>query len=384
VGRYSGFIRWLLLQQISRLMLRYRGSRKPGNILVVHPCRIGDMVLWLDAARGLRELYPAPTNRIVLLASTDVASLVRTQPYFDCVWEIDRERFSRSPRYRWRLLRRIAEEGFSLALNPAGWQDYYVADSIIGASGAGERVGWSRRLDPQAAGDRLMRWWRARNYTRLLLREVESGHSLQLNAKMLHALGHRDFVAHAPKLILERTRDAATDSTPSYVISPGAANPMRRWPLERFAEVAKSIFAATGMHGVICGSIDQKPLAKRICELVDAPLADLAGSQSLEEFARCAADAKLVIANDSGAVHLAAAAGARTLCVLAGGHFGWALPYDSSACEGRHFPRAIWHQMECFGCNWRCRYELSPQGAPPCLTDVATEYVIAAALAMLA
>ena len=342
------------------------------------------MILWLDAARGLRELYPSPAHRIVLLASAAVASLVRSQPHFDEVWELDRDRFAKSPRYRWGMLRMIAEEGFSLALNPAGWQDYYVADSIIGACGAPERVGWSRRLDPLARGDRAMRWWRARNYTRLLPRSVEPGHILRLNAQMLHALGHRDFVPRTPRLILDQMARTIAASSPYYVICPGAGSPMRRWPVERFAELAKNIFAATGMHGVVCGSLEEKPLAAKIRELTDAPLADLTGVLSLEEFARCAADAKLVIANDSGSIHVAAAVGARTLCALAGGHFGWALPYDSSVEEGGHLPKAIWHQMECFGCRWRCRYELSPQGAPPCITNVTTEEVLAAALAILA
>jgi hypothetical protein len=33
------------------------------------------MIFWLDAARGLRELYPAPAHRIVLIANTTSASL---------------------------------------------------------------------------------------------------------------------------------------------------------------------------------------------------------------------------------------------------------------------------------------------------------------------
>jgi hypothetical protein len=82
------------------------------------------MILWLDAARGLRELYPAPSHRIVLLADTASASLMRSQPYFDCVLEFARARFCKSPLHRWQILRRIVGEGFSVALNPAGWQDY--------------------------------------------------------------------------------------------------------------------------------------------------------------------------------------------------------------------------------------------------------------------
>lgn len=280
------------------------------------------MILWLDAARGLRELYPAPAHRIVLLADTVSASLVRSQPYFDCVLELDRARFSKSPLYRWQILRRIAGEGFSVALNPAAWQDYYVADSIMGASGAAERVGWSLRPDSHSPGERLMRVWRARKYSRLLSMPAESRGMLRLNSEFLHALGHNGFVARAPKLNLDQKVGAVADSPPYYVLCPGAADPVKRWPSGRFAAVAEGIFAATGMRSTICGSIAEKQLAIAICRLADAPLSDLTGSLSLEQFAQFAAGASLVISNDSGALHIAAASGAPTLCILGGGTFG--------------------------------------------------------------
>ncbi len=52
------------------------------------------MILWLDAARGLHELYPAPAHRVVLIGDSASASIVRAQLYFDCVVEVDRARFS--------------------------------------------------------------------------------------------------------------------------------------------------------------------------------------------------------------------------------------------------------------------------------------------------
>ena len=384
VRRYLTFLRWLILQPVNWLVPRHKIATKSRAILVVHPCRIGDVILWLDAARGLRELYPAPAHRIVLITDSASASLMRSQPYFDCVLEMDRERFSRSPLYRWQTLRRIAGEGFSLALNPAAWQDYYVADSIIGASVAAVKVGWSLWPDAHSPGERLMRVWRARKYTRLLPMPAERNGILQLNSEFLHALGHTSFVAHAPNLNLDHKIDAVADSPPYYVLCPGAIDPIRRWPPERFAAVAKGIFAATGMRGSICGSIADKQLAIAICKLTDAPLSDLTGSLSLEQFAQFAAGASLVVANDSGPLHVAAASGAPTLCIVGGGTFGWCVPYDCPPGEGTYLPQAVWHPMDCFGCNWRCIFKLSSREAAPCVVNVSAEEAITAALAILA
>jgi ADP-heptose:LPS heptosyltransferase len=384
VRRYLNFLRWLTLQPVNRMVFGHQVSNRSGAILVVHPCRIGDMVLWLDAARGLRELYPAPVHRIVLLADTFSAPLVRSQPYFDTVWDLDRVRFCKSPPYRLQILRKIAREGFSVALNPAAWQDYYVADSIIGACGAPEKVGWSLWLDSPSPAERLMRTWRARKYSRLLSMPGERQGMLQLNSEFLHALGHKNFVVRAPKLNLDRELRMVADSSPYYLLCPGATDPIRRWPSERFAAVAKGIFAATGMRGSICGSNAEKQLAIAICSLTDAPLSDLTGSMSLEQFAQFAAGATLVISNDSGALHIAAAAGAPTLCILGGGRFGWCVPYDSSPQQGMRLPQAVWYPMDCFGCNWRCVFKISPGDAAPCVVNVSAGNVTAAALAILA
>ena len=342
------------------------------------------MVLWLDAARGLRELYPAPAHRIVLLANVDVAALIRSQPYFDCVLELDRERFSRSLPYRWRMLRRLRAERFSLALNPAAWQDYYVADSILGACMAVEKVGWSLAPNARAPGQRLMSVWRARRYTRLVPIPSDSPRMLRLNAEFLRAMGHKDFVARPPRLHLDEKEQVRADSAPYYVLCPGAASPLRRWSVEHFAAVAQAIFAATGMRGAICGSIAEKPLAVAICGLTNAPLSDLTGATTLEEFARFAAGSLLVISNDSGALHIAAAAGSPTLCVVGGGTFGWCVPYDAEDQEGALLPHAVWHPMECFGCNWRCIFRIARGAAAPCVVNVTAEEVAAAALAILA
>jgi ADP-heptose:LPS heptosyltransferase len=384
VRRYLTFLRWLILQPVNWLIPRHKIANKSRAILVVHPCRIGDMILWLDAARGLRELYPAPAHRIVLIADSAVASLMRSQPYFDSVLELDRERFSRSPLYRWQTLRRIAGEGFSVALNPAAWQDYYVADSIIGASRAAVKVGWSLRPDSNSPAERLMRVWRARKYTRLLPMPAERRGILQHNSEFLHALGHPSFVAHAPKLNLDHKTDAVADSPPYYLLCPGAIDPIRRWPPEQFAAVADSIYAATGMRGTICGSIADKQLAIAICKLTEAPLSDLTGSTSLEQFAQVAAGASLVVANDSGPLHVAAASGAPTLCIVGGGTFGWCVPYDCPPDEGTYLPQAVWHPMECFVCDWRCIFKISPRAAAPCVVNVSAGEAIAAALSIIA
>jgi ADP-heptose:LPS heptosyltransferase len=95
----------------------------------------------------------------------------------------------------------------------------------------------------------------------------------------------------------------------AVVVHPGAAFPARRWPPERFAEVART-FARAGHRVVVTGSPAEQDLASRVA--TGAGLRDdavLAGGTGLVALAALVADAALVVCGDTGVGHLATAYG---------------------------------------------------------------------------
>jgi ADP-heptose:LPS heptosyltransferase len=93
----------------------------------------------------------------------------------------------------------------------------------------------------------------------------------------------------------------------AVVVHPGAASGSRRWPVERFAAVAAAL-AAVGELVVITGSPDEAALAERVRHLAGlSPHAVLAGRTDLGQLAALVADARLVIAGDTGLAHVASA-----------------------------------------------------------------------------
>ncbi|NED95931.1 glycosyltransferase family 9 protein [Phytoactinopolyspora alkaliphila] len=103
-------------------------------------------------------------------------------------------------------------------------------------------------------------------------------------------------------------RPATPAAVPGAVIvHPGAAAPARRWPVERFAEVARFL-ARTGRPVLITGSAAEVELAEAVRAAADLPRsAVLAGATSLDELAALVADARLLVSNDTGVAHVATA-----------------------------------------------------------------------------
>ena len=138
-----------------------------------------------------------------------------------------------------------------------------------------------------------------------------------------------------PEFRQQLAQDLAVESGASgngrvAVIHPGATDPRRRWPAERFAAVARRA-ADDGFRVYVVGDRSEKELAETVVELAveHAPdgrpavepnagrpaVESLAGKLSLGELAALLAGSSVVVANDSGPRHLAQALGTPTVGV---------------------------------------------------------------------
>jgi ADP-heptose:LPS heptosyltransferase len=153
-------------------------------------------------------------------------------------------------------------------------------------------------------------------------------------------------------------------------IHPGARAAARRWPAERFATVADGL-AAAGLPVVLTGT--EAALTSAVAQAMIAPCIDLAGRTSLGAMAALISRARLLVCNDTGVSHIAAALRVPSVVIYtASSPQRWA-----PANQVRH--RRVFVEVECRPCE----YEECPIGHP-CAVGVTAEQVLDQALQILA
>jgi ADP-heptose:LPS heptosyltransferase len=160
-------------------------------------------------------------------------------------------------------------------------------------------------------------------------------------------------------------------------LNPGASDPRRRWPPERFAAVG-DVLAASGGRVLIVGGQEDVDMAAAIEEQMLRTSVNLAGRLSLNGLAGLFSTCRLVISNDSGPLHLAAALGTPTVGMY------WATNLVNAAPLTRrlHRPLVSW-RMQCPVCGAdimkaRCDHEAS------LVDEIGVEEVLSAAESLLA
>ena len=335
--------------------------------------QIGDFMLFLDAARGWYEFYRSQGHHVLLVGNAQWAEWAASLRIADEVLSVDGRRFVRDPRYRASILRRLAGAGAAIAVQTRYSREALIDDALVYATRALQRVGfdgevYNLRPVHKASSDAV--------YTRLVEPSPEPRMELLRNADLLRALGAHGFRARVP--LIDPSIPQPPHDLIRYrygVLFPGTGKHVRAWPAERFAEIGRRLSEQYGLVIAVLGAPGDARYTAPLAAALGPGAFDLTGRTDLPTLSAILRDARIVVANDTGAAHIAAANGTPVVAVVGGGHPDRFMPYTVEADDGRPAPRVARHRIECYGCEWRCHREVARSGAVPCIDAVEVDDV---------
>lgn len=193
----------------------------------------------------------------------------------------------------------------------------------------------------------------------LFTRWPRQGHEIE---RLLHLTDHLGLPRQGTAMLLPLADDDRARATallaaegagggPYACVHAGARFSSRRWPAERFAAVADQL-ARQGLRIVLTGSEGERPLVQQLRQAMRQPAIDLTGRTDFWSLAALVQGARLLLSNDTGVSHVAAAVGTPSVVVSSGSDVARWAPLDT----GRH--TVLWADTPCRPCGHEhCPYQ---------------------------
>ncbi len=275
---------------------------------------LGDSVMTLPAVRAFKQAEPDLSLHILVKAK--LAALWQHQPDIDEIlllesgWEL------------LRTVRRVRERSFASAfILPNSFRSAlvpFLAGVPVRRGVSAQHRTWmltdvvdARRPPPNSPGDDTSCFSPDRQHQAW---------------EYIGILGLDDRIEELPPPVLETdsaaeallsARFGLSSDSPYAVLAPGAARgPSKQWPWEYFVAVGRALTERHGMHVVVSGTGAETELCAKVAADVGENAISLAGRTSLEELVALLGMARVAVTNDSGGMHLAAAAGCPVVAVF--------------------------------------------------------------------
>jgi ADP-heptose:LPS heptosyltransferase len=296
------------------------------NILVIDFGQLGDVILSLPALSAIRRRFPGA--RVTVAVGGAAASVVEMAGVADEALAVDRVALRDGPKHLsvWqigKLVLEVRRRKFDFVIDLHSLSE----TNLLGfLSGAGQRL-YARR--PGRSLDYLA------NFRPAPPVEDRSKHAIDRYLDVVSPLGVGE-VSRVPRLAVHEEegravdemlrkalaggktrgkRATTTDDGPLVGIFPGAGHPSRRWPVERFAELAWMLERNDSVRSVLFAGPEERKLVREAL-LKFPPSTIVLDKLTVPQLAAAAARVSVFVSNDTGPMHVAAAVGTPVVILM--------------------------------------------------------------------
>lgn len=280
------------------------GAAVPGEvraIAVVRALFLGDLLLSVPAWRALRRRFPRAEITLIGLPWADafvarmghLVDRLLLFPGYPGIQEVPYD-----PERTAAFLAEQRAYGYDLALQMHG--DGTATNGFTAALGARGSLGYARPGDQRLA---------------VCLPYEDGQHEARRWLRLAGAVGapvgdaRPEFRATAADRAEAAALLGSAPGGPRVAMHLGAKDPQRRWPPRQFAALGQALRKRCGARLMLTGTAGERGLAAEAAAAMAEPPLDLTGRTGLGAFAALLARSDLLVTNDTGASHLAAAVG---------------------------------------------------------------------------
>ena len=274
---------------------------EPRRIVLIKPSALGDIVHSLPVLTALRQRFPQA--HIAWAVNRVYQPLLQNHPHLNAIVPFDRgqvrDGYLAGLLGFTRFLRRLQREQFDLAIDLQGLLRTGImcfathARARIGLASAREGAAWfyTHHVDDRQEGQHAVdRYW--------------------LVAQALGASGDKQFILAIDQQARQWAQELLREyPRPWLAVGVGARWITKRWPPQHFAALTQRALDKFGGTAVFVGAADEAPLAQEASARLQGHVVNVVGRTDLRQLVALLAQVDLMIANDTGPLHVAVALG---------------------------------------------------------------------------
>lgn len=338
------------------LTCKRRGKETPEGcgrkkVLVIYNMALGDGVMFYGVSKAIREIWPKGQYEVTITCQSAFSSLYESAGIYDKVLPLDFSGAVINLKKRRELFGKLREESYDLVVDPVGCEDCTTNMFVARAAKGKRRIGV---LDMSIKERQAPEWLRRKIYHKVV--EIRQGqiHLIRYYGEFFRKLGAKSCIPKPAELPAAELPFEVPERF--FIIFPVASMEVKKWPLKRYAYLAKKIYNKAKMPLVVCGTEhDRQGIEEFLRLLPDVEVKDYIGKTNIMQFIELIGRASLVVSNDTSAYHIAVAKQVPVAMVCGGYTYHRYAKYDYEK-EGCRTPLLVRQEMECYDCNNHCCY----------------------------
>jgi heptosyltransferase I len=331
----------------------------PCRLAILKPSALGDIVHALPVLSALRDAWPE--THISWVVNRGFEGLLTGHPDLNATIPFERNAFRgnvvKGLSYGVQFLNRLRREHFDMVLDLQG---LLRTGLMCAGSGAPVRIGFQNARE----GSRHFL-----THT-VSVPDADRIHAVDRYRRVLDFLGVpkdplRVIVPVSPAELEAARMQLSAFPKPWLAVAVGAKWLTKRWPVPSFATVLQAFQSRTGGTAILVGSPDDIPLSLDLASRLTGPILDLTGKTMIPRLVAVLKLADVMLANDTGPLHLAVALGTKCVAPYTCTRIALHGPYGQS-------DNAVATQVDCAGSYLR----ICPNGLK-CFTELTPDRVLA-------
>ena len=346
-----------------------RIENKKKKVFIIFNLFLGDGAIFYCSLKNIREIYPRENYEITIACQNGLSSIYEETKIFDKVIPLNFTKFAINLNERRKLFKYIRKDKYDILLDPIGIEECSISMLVSRAVCADKKIGIVNYGRDILCPKRFYK----KIYNNLIEINNRSIHILEHYFEFFNKIGNFEKNIKYEKLPSKKPKLNLPNEY--FIINPSASTEYKKWPVDRYAEIAKKIYKKIKIPLIICGTDTDKSVNEKLINFVkdSVEYIDLTGKTTVLEYIYLIQKSKYVVTNDTGSYHIAVIS--EVPVTIPSGQYTYDrfLIYDFKNYQRPYIANE--KKIDCADCNNICCKTKQMENVWPCLDAISTEEV---------